>query len=57
MISAGVSMGLESVPGAGRPSHPPVTIAVLSFNLLGDAWRDWLDPRTRAQLEFANLSR
>ena len=22
--------------------------AVLSFNLLGDAWRDWLDPRTRS---------
>jgi len=20
---------------------------VLSFNLLGDAWRDWLDPRRR----------
>jgi hypothetical protein len=24
---------------------------------LGDAWRDWLDPRTRAQLEVASLSR
>jgi ABC-type dipeptide/oligopeptide/nickel transport system permease subunit len=24
-------------------------IAVLSFNLLGDAWRDWLDSRTRSQ--------
>src|SRR6266513_2429461 len=24
--------------------------AVLSFNLLGDAWRDWLDPRTRSQM-------
>jgi hypothetical protein len=23
-----------------------VMIAVLTFNLLGDAWRDWLDPRT-----------
>ncbi len=34
-----------------------VMIAVLSFNLLGDAWRDWLDPRTRAQLEVAHLSR
>jgi peptide/nickel transport system permease protein len=34
-----------------------VMIAVLSFNLLGDAWRDWLDPRTRAQPEVANLSR
>jgi len=30
--------------------------AVLSFNLLVDAWRDWLDPRTRAQLEVANPS-
>ena len=27
-----------------------VMTAVLSFNLLGDAWRDWLDPRTRAQM-------
>ncbi|GAC1700674.1 MAG: ABC transporter permease [Candidatus Acidiferrum sp.] len=27
-----------------------VMIAVLSFNLLGDAWRDWLDPRTRSQM-------
>jgi peptide/nickel transport system permease protein len=26
-----------------------VMTAVLSFNLLGDAWRDWLDPRTRSQ--------
>ena len=34
-----------------------VMVAVLSFNLLGDAWRDWLDPRTRAQLEVAHLSR
>lgn len=28
-----------------------VMTAVLAFNLLGDAWRDWLDPRTRAQLQ------
>jgi len=34
-----------------------VMTAVLSFNLLGDAWRDWLDPSTRAQLEVAHLSR
>src|SRR6267143_542484 len=27
-----------------------VMMAVLSFNLLGDAWRDWLDPRTRSQM-------
>jgi len=27
-----------------------VMSAVLSFNLLGDAWRDWLDPRTRSQM-------
>lgn len=27
-----------------------VVMAVLAFNLLGDAWRDWLDPRTRSQM-------
>ncbi len=27
-----------------------VMVAVLSFNLLGDAWRDWLDPRMRSQM-------
>jgi peptide/nickel transport system permease protein len=27
-----------------------VMTAVLAFNLLGDAWRDWLDPRTRSQM-------
>jgi len=27
-----------------------VLTAVLAFNLLGDAWRDWLDPRTRSQM-------
>jgi peptide/nickel transport system permease protein len=34
-----------------------VMTAVLSFNLLGDACRDWLDPRTRSQMaakEFSN---
>jgi ABC-type dipeptide/oligopeptide/nickel transport system permease subunit len=30
---------------------------VLSFNLLGDAWRDWLDPRTRAQMAAQEFSR
>ena len=34
-----------------------VMLAVLSFNLLGDAWRDWLDPRTRAALQAAEASR
>jgi ABC-type dipeptide/oligopeptide/nickel transport system permease subunit len=24
--------------------------SVLTVNLLGDAWRDWLDPRTRSQM-------
>jgi peptide/nickel transport system permease protein len=28
-----------------------VMLAVLAFNLLGDAWRDWLDPRTRSQMD------
>lgn len=27
-----------------------VMTAVLAFNVLGDAWRDWLDPRTRSQI-------
>jgi len=34
-----------------------VMIAVLAFNLLGDAWRDWLDPRTRTQMATLELSR
>lgn len=33
-----------------------VMIAVLAFNLLGDALRDWLDPRTRAQLGIAAMA-
>jgi peptide/nickel transport system permease protein len=33
-----------------------VMIAVLAFNLLGDAWRDWLDPRTRSQMAALELS-
>jgi peptide/nickel transport system permease protein len=31
--------------------------AVLSFNLLGDAWRDWLDPRTRSQMAALEFTR
>lgn len=31
--------------------------AVLAFNLLGDAWRDWLDPRTRSQMAAMELTR
>jgi len=34
-----------------------VMLAVLAFNLLGDALRDWLDPRTRAQLQTLQLMR
>jgi peptide/nickel transport system permease protein len=34
-----------------------VMIAVLAFNLLGDAWRDWLDPRTRSQMAAMELMR
>jgi peptide/nickel transport system permease protein len=34
-----------------------VMTAVLSFNLLGDAWRDWLDPRTRSQIASQEFSR
>jgi peptide/nickel transport system permease protein len=34
-----------------------VMTAVLAFNLLGDAWRDWLDPRTRSQLAALDHSR
>jgi peptide/nickel transport system permease protein len=34
-----------------------VIVAVLAFNLLGDAWRDWLDPRTRAYLLTMDLTR
>jgi peptide/nickel transport system permease protein len=33
-----------------------VLLAVLAFNLLGDAWRDWLDPRTRSQLAALDQS-
>lgn len=34
-----------------------IMAAVLSFNLLGDALRDWLDPRTRAFLITMDLPR
>lgn len=34
-----------------------VMIAVLSFNLLGDAWHDWLDPRMRSQMAAQEFSR
>src|SRR2546425_6903227 len=34
-----------------------VMTAVLSLNLLGDAWRDWLDPRTRSQMAAQELAR
>jgi peptide/nickel transport system permease protein len=34
-----------------------VMTAVLAFNLLGDTWRDWLDPRTRSQMAVIELTR
>jgi peptide/nickel transport system permease protein len=34
-----------------------VMMAVLAFNLLGDAWRDWLDPKMRSQLMIAEIER
>jgi peptide/nickel transport system permease protein len=34
-----------------------IMTAVLAFNLLGDALRDWLDPRTRAYLITLDLTR
>jgi peptide/nickel transport system permease protein len=34
-----------------------VMVAVLAFNLLGDAWRDWLDPRARSQMAAFELTR
>jgi peptide/nickel transport system permease protein len=33
-----------------------VMTAVLAFNLLGDAWRDWLDPRTRSHMAAMELT-
>jgi peptide/nickel transport system permease protein len=34
-----------------------IACAVLAFNLLGDALRDWMDPRMRAYLVVTDLSR
>ena len=34
-----------------------VMAAVLAFNLLGDALRDWMDPRMRAYLIVTSLAR
>jgi peptide/nickel transport system permease protein len=34
-----------------------VMAAVLAFNLLGDAWRDWLDPRMRSQMAAMESSK
>jgi peptide/nickel transport system permease protein len=34
-----------------------VMLAVLALKLLGDAWRDWLDPRTRSQMTALEHSR
>jgi peptide/nickel transport system permease protein len=34
-----------------------VACAVLAFNMLGDALRDWMDPRTRAYLVVTDLAR
>jgi peptide/nickel transport system permease protein len=34
-----------------------VMTAVLAFNLLGDAWRDWLDPRARSQMAVLEHTR
>jgi peptide/nickel transport system permease protein len=34
-----------------------IVVAVLAFNLLGDALRDWLDPRTRSFLITQELTR
>jgi peptide/nickel transport system permease protein len=34
-----------------------IMVAVLAFNLLGDALRDWLDPRTRSYLVTLDLTR
>jgi ABC-type dipeptide/oligopeptide/nickel transport system permease subunit len=34
-----------------------VMLAVLAFNLLGDARRDWLDPRMHSQMAAFQLTR
>jgi peptide/nickel transport system permease protein len=33
-----------------------VMTAVLAFNLLGDAWRDWLDPRMRSRIDVLSAA-
>jgi peptide/nickel transport system permease protein len=32
-------------------------LSVLAFNVLGDAWRDWLGPRTSTQMTAHENSR
>jgi peptide/nickel transport system permease protein len=34
-----------------------IMVAVLAFNLLGDALRDWMDPRMRSYLIVMSLAR
>jgi peptide/nickel transport system permease protein len=34
-----------------------IMVAVLAFNLLGDALRDWMDPRMRSYLIVTSLAR
>jgi peptide/nickel transport system permease protein len=34
-----------------------IMFAVLAFNLLGDALRDWMDPRMRSYLAVTSLTR
>jgi peptide/nickel transport system permease protein len=34
-----------------------IMTAVLAFNLLGDALRDWMDPRMRSYLIVTSLAR
>ena len=34
-----------------------IMVAVLAFNLLGDAFRDWMDPRMRSYLIVTSLTR
>ena len=48
---------LFDAPGMVVFPAPTVMTAVLSFNLIGDAWRNWLDPRTRSQMAAQEFSR
>jgi peptide/nickel transport system permease protein len=34
-----------------------IMVAMLAFNLLGDALRDWMDPRMRSYLIVTSLAR